>query len=525
MSTPILPFAVWASGTNQNSIPANDNSLRNQILNGLVIGVEDDAPGGDADGDIYIVGDTPAGAFAAFDEFDLAIYMDGTWYAFAPTVGVVVNVAGALKRWDGSAYVSAGGGAVDSVNGKTGAVSLALGDLSDVSASSPTTTYVLTWNGSVWVPAAPSGGMSNPMTTGGDMIVGGASGTPTRVAAGTDGHVWTMVAGVPAWAAPTSGGGLTNWADGLNSSSPNATVPVASLTASNAATNVDAALVAKGSGATTAQVADGTSAGGNKRGAGATDWQKSRTAAAQVASGNYSSIGGGRNITATGQGAAVGGGEAITASGANSTAGGGSGNTSSNTGSTVGGGIGNTSSGTYSTVPGGRNNVASGADSVAMGYMASTRSIAGAVARASGGLGNSAGDGQSMSLVLDTYTSNTTPTVLKSDSAGAGVNNQYRLENGSSAVVRGSVVARVPAGDSAMFDFVACIKRGANAASTTMVTACTPTVLAADAGASTWAITVDADTTNGCLRVSAVGESGKGIYWVCDLYSIVEVKL
>ena len=110
MSTPILPFAVWQSGTNQNSIPANDNSLRNQILNGLVIGVEDDAPGGDADGDIYIVGDTPAGAFAGFDEFDLVIYMDGTWYAFAPADGVVVNVAGTLKQWDGAAYVDAGGG-------------------------------------------------------------------------------------------------------------------------------------------------------------------------------------------------------------------------------------------------------------------------------------------------------------------------------------------------------------------------------------------------------------------------------
>lgn len=110
MSTPILPFAVWASGTNQNSIPANDNSLRNQILNGLVISVEDDAPGGDADGDIYIVGDTPAGAFAGFDEHDLAIYMSGTWYAFAPVEGIVVNVAGTLKAWDGSAYVDAGSG-------------------------------------------------------------------------------------------------------------------------------------------------------------------------------------------------------------------------------------------------------------------------------------------------------------------------------------------------------------------------------------------------------------------------------
>lgn len=43
--------------------------------------------------------------------------------------------------------------------------------------------------------------MTNPMTTAGDMIRGGTSGAPERVAAGTNGHVMTMVAGVPGWAA------------------------------------------------------------------------------------------------------------------------------------------------------------------------------------------------------------------------------------------------------------------------------------------------------------------------------------
>lgn len=113
MSTPILPFAVWAPGTNQNSIPANDNSLRNQILNSLVIGVVNAPPGGDADGDIYLVGATPSGAFATFDEHDLAILDSGTWYAFAPVEGIIVNLAGAAVQWDGAAYVAVttGGGA------------------------------------------------------------------------------------------------------------------------------------------------------------------------------------------------------------------------------------------------------------------------------------------------------------------------------------------------------------------------------------------------------------------------------
>lgn len=110
MSTPILPFAVWQAGTNQNSIPANDNSLRNQILNGYVIGVANDEAGGDSDGDIYIVGSSPSGVFASFDEHDLAIYAGGTWYAFAPVEGIVVNLAGDAKYWDGADYVDWGGG-------------------------------------------------------------------------------------------------------------------------------------------------------------------------------------------------------------------------------------------------------------------------------------------------------------------------------------------------------------------------------------------------------------------------------
>lgn len=126
MSIPILPFAVWQSGTNENSLPANDNSLRHQILNGMVLGVSDNSPGTEADGDIYIVGSSPTGEFATFDENDLTIYMGGTWYAFAPVEGIVVNLNEVLKQWDGAAYVDAatggGGGAVSSVNGDTGAV-------------------------------------------------------------------------------------------------------------------------------------------------------------------------------------------------------------------------------------------------------------------------------------------------------------------------------------------------------------------------------------------------------------------
>jgi hypothetical protein len=126
MSTPILPFAIWASGTNQNSIPANDNSLRNQILNGLVISKSVTAqPASPADGDIYILAGTHTGSqWASFDADDLVIYSGGTWYAFAPVDGVVVNFEGSQEQFTGSAgwdALSGGGGGSGDVVGPASA--------------------------------------------------------------------------------------------------------------------------------------------------------------------------------------------------------------------------------------------------------------------------------------------------------------------------------------------------------------------------------------------------------------------
>jgi hypothetical protein len=53
--------------------------------------------------------------------------------------------------------------------------------------------------------SAPAAGLSNPMTTLGDLIDGGASGVPQRIAIGPSGDVLTVVGGVPAWAAATGG--------------------------------------------------------------------------------------------------------------------------------------------------------------------------------------------------------------------------------------------------------------------------------------------------------------------------------
>lgn len=58
----------------------------------------------------------------------------------------------------------------------------------------------------VW--AAPASGFANPMTTAGDLIVGGSSGAPGRLGIGSASQVLTVVSGAPAWADASGGGGI-----------------------------------------------------------------------------------------------------------------------------------------------------------------------------------------------------------------------------------------------------------------------------------------------------------------------------
>lgn len=107
MSDPIFPLRQWPSGIQQASVPANDNALREEAVKRPALGVANDASGSDADGDMWIVGDTPAGAFATFEENDVALYQFGSWYAWAPTDGLrlIVNdvpkiyVGGSTNEW------------------------------------------------------------------------------------------------------------------------------------------------------------------------------------------------------------------------------------------------------------------------------------------------------------------------------------------------------------------------------------------------------------------------------------------
>lgn len=111
MSDPILPFAVWASGTNQNSIPANDNALRAEIFQRDVNNATTAQPGSPSEGDTYIIQSTHTGTqWSTFSPNDLAIYKGGTWKAFAPVEGNRVSVGNAIYVYDGGTWVLATGG-------------------------------------------------------------------------------------------------------------------------------------------------------------------------------------------------------------------------------------------------------------------------------------------------------------------------------------------------------------------------------------------------------------------------------
>jgi hypothetical protein len=248
------------------------------------------------------------------------------------------------------------------------------------------------------------------------------------------------------------------------------------------------------------------------------------------ATGSYSFIGGGgdagtaanRNV-ASGDWSVVVGGQRNTASGSGSIV--------------VGGGTGgaNTASGPYSTILGGQFHVSSGFGSIVTGVSSNTAnsgysSVVGSSRGTTRGiLGNTVtpatsepfsynnGGVQTALLVVARQTTDATPTVLCSDASAASTVNQVILPNNSAYYFRGTVIANVTGGgNTKSWTIEGAIKRGANAASTTLVGV---TVMSpfGDVGAATWTIAAAADTTNGGLQITFTGQAATTIRVVAKL--------
>lgn len=396
----------------------------------------------------------------------------------------------------------------------------------------------------------------------GDLYYRNAGGAFTRLGIGSTGNVLTVAGGLPSWAA-ASGGGLTNWTDAISTATPNGTISVSSFTATGAATNIDAVIRAKGNGAILAQVPDNTTVGGNKRGNYAVDLQSSRANAAQVASGgNAATIGGGASNQASGNLSTVAGGSTNLASNAWATVSGGSNNTASGSTSTISGGNANTAGGTYAAVSGGNTNTANGTNaaiggganniasvdfstvaggsannasgyasviaggganvadssysSITGGLSAKTRGIYGAEVRASGTFAT-VGDAQRGSYILRRATTGATQTELSCDGGAPSAATRIVLPNNATYSFRGQLAARSSTGDSAAWRFSGTIERGAAAANTAIIGTVTMTDTQAEAGAAAWALAIDADTTNGSLRLQVTGAAATNIKWLATV--------
>lgn len=331
------------------------------------------------------------------------------------------------------------------------------------------------------------------------------------------------------------GGGLTGFTSSLNTDPPNDSVNASELIASGGTENQDLVLSPLGTGAFTATLADGTGAGGNKRGTAAVDlqsFQPSKNSATQVASGEFAVIGGGAQNTASAffsivaggedniaasNFAVVGGGDSNSALGDLCTVAGGGSNSASSIADTVAGGSDNTASGGYSTVAGGQGNTASGFGSyVPGGQSADTRGITGYGAVASRSF-SSSGDGQLGKLAIQAQTSDATPTVLTSDLSAASAVNQVILPDNSSFGFHGWILARESGTASSYWKFEGLIERGTGAASVALTTSVIPTLVQQDVGASTWTVSVTADTTNGGLSITGTGAGGASINWIARI--------
>jgi len=229
-------------------------------------------------------------------------------------------------------------------------------------------------------------------------------------------------------------------------------------------------------------------------------------------------VSGGNLNTNTGEASTISGGSQNSASNATSTVSGGANNSASGDTATVSGGQSNSASGTRSITAGGNSNTSNGIESAVIGgARGTTRSITGnfVTPASSAPIASVSGVTQSARLVLGVATTDATATVLRSNTSAAGTTNQVILPNNSAYVFQGTCIANVTGGSTTSgWKYEGVIKRGANAASTTLVAAVTPTVIAQDLAAATWVLAITADTTNGGIAVTVTGAAATTIRWV-----------
>ena len=164
---------------------------------------------------------------------------------------------------------------------------------------------------------------------------------------------------------------------------------------------------------------------------------------------------------------------------------------------------------------------ASGKWSQAIGFEATTQSISGKLAKASGNF-STAGDAQYGVLVLRQATTDATPKTLISEITPfvttGNATNQIILPNNSAYSFSGTIVGREKASegtDCCAFKVEGLIRREGSAGTTVLVNSAT-TVLD---NTPSWGMALSADTTNGGLAITVTGASSTNIRWVATIHT------
>jgi hypothetical protein len=326
--------------------------------------------------------------------------------------------------------------------------------------------------------------------------------------------------------------------------------------ASGGTTNQFIALVPKGDAGLLAAQPDSSTAGGNIRGLYSVDWQSmSRSAATEVASGDYSVIPGGYRNTASGtysyatgyncvssgsasvamgysntasanytvamgenssataaDGVAIGSSAAATATNALAL---GLAAAASGAGSVA---IGpSTASGSFAYAIGG-SCTSDGVNSFALGKGAITRGVDGSWAWQSNNDRGAAGN-QAHDVILQAQTTSTSGVVATVDGTAASAANQLKVPTSCALRVRGEVVFRdTTLGTTGGFEFRALLKE---VAGTVSLVSTTTEAYEGDALLNACTCAVTADNTNKSVKVTVTGKAATTINWTIRLSSII----
>ena len=236
-----------------------------------------------------------------------------------------------------------------------------------------------------------------------------------------------------------------------------------------------------------------------------------------IASGSLSFIGGGGVNTASAYYSTISGGYSNTASAYYSTIGGGSDHLASGNHSWIGGGRENTASGSYSSVAGGQDNTASGDYSSVPGGISAVADKSGQLA-CSAGRFTANGDAQVSTLVSRNSTTNATATNLFLN----GSSNRLTIPTDTAWVFMIHIVAA----EQGMANITKFQRAGVivNDAGTTAISSIDTIGTDSTIGSpGAWTVSITADNTNDALDIAVTGAASTNIRWVARV-TLTEVS-